>query len=176
MSRYRRSFVEGGKYFFTLALKNRRENLLVWHIDKLRAAVQTVRRSHPFLIDAWVVMPEHMHCIWTLPEGDANYPLRWRLIKLLFSRALPHTEFVAQTAQARGERGIWQRRYWEHTIRDEDDFARHVAYIHFNPVKHGYVQRAVDWPYSTFHRYVADGLLSEDWAGVGDEFDGMFGE
>ncbi|GGP25691.1 REP-associated tyrosine transposase [Silvimonas amylolytica] len=176
MSRYRRSFVDGGSYFFTVALTNRKENLLIWHIDQLRSAIQTVRRTHPFLIDAWVVLPEHMHCIWTLPEGNADYPFRWRLIKLLFSRALPYTEFVTSTAQARGEQGIWQRRYWEHTIRDEEDFARHVAYIHFNPVKHGYVRRVVNWPYSTFHRYVASGLLPEDWAGEGGEIDGMFGE
>lgn len=167
MSRYRRSFVEGGCYFFTVALHDRRENLLIQHIDVLREAVRRVKRRYPFEIVAWVVLPDHLHCIWALPPGDSGYPNRWRLIKLLFSKALPQTEARPANWRKRGERGIWQRRYWEHTLRDEQDWANHVAYIHFNPVKHGYVQAVADWPYSTFHRDVVHGLIPPDWAGEG---------
>ncbi len=119
----------------------------------------------PFTIDAWVVLPDHMHCIWTLPPGTDDFSMRWRLIKLLFSKSLPRTERLSATRQRRGERGIWQRRYWEHTIVSERDYAQHIDYIHVNPLKHGYVKRVCDWPYSTFHRYVADGILLVDWCG-----------
>ncbi len=104
-----------------------------------------------------------MHCIWTLPPGTDDFPMRWRLIKLLFSKSLPRTERLSATRQRRGERGLWQRRYWEHTIVTERDYAQHIDYIHVNPLKHGYVKRVCDWPYSTFHRYVADGILLVDW-------------
>ena len=110
-----------------------------------------------------VVLPDHLHAIWTLPWDDADFPLRWRLIKTWFSRNLPLGEHRRASRVDKGERGIWQRRYWEHLIRDEIDFARHVDYIHWNPVKHGFVARAKDWPYSTFHRFVRDGVLTEDW-------------
>jgi putative transposase len=103
--------------------------------------------------------------IWTLPEGDSDYALRWRLIKTTFSRSLPHGEHRSESRTSKGERGIWQRRYWEHLIRDEADFARHVDYIHINPIKHGLVQRVVDWPHSSFHRYVRAGIFPPDWAG-----------
>ncbi|MEI6209946.1 MAG: transposase [Desulfuromonadales bacterium] len=133
--RYRRVMVEGGTYFFTLTLADRRKSILVDHVDLLRSAIRLVRDRHPFTIEAIVIMPEHLHTIWTLPEGDKDYPTRWALIKAGFSRALIKDEKVSESRLAKGERGIWQRRYWEHLIRDDDDFARHVDYIHFNPVK-----------------------------------------
>jgi len=169
MPDYRRFRVPGGTYFFTVNLLERRRTLLVDHIDVLRHAVRRVRARHPFHIDAWVVLPDHMHCIWTLPPGDAAYAVRWQLIKLAFTKAMPKTERRTTTRQNRKERGIWQRRYWEHTIRSDRDYTNHVDYIHFNPVKHGHVARVRDWPHSTFHTYVAQGILAADWAGtIGD--------
>jgi putative transposase len=106
-----------------------------------------------------------LHAVWTLPRGDADFALRWRLIKAAFSRALPASEPISASRSGKGERGIWQRRYWEHTLRDEADFARHVDYIHFNPVKHGLVTSVREWPYSSFHRMVRLGIYPEDWAG-----------
>ena len=121
-----------------------------------------------------VVLPDHLHAVWTMPEGDADFATRWRLIKTNFSRHLSVSERISESRYAKGERGIWQRRYWEHTIRDESDFARHVDYIHINLVKHGLVTRVRDWPYSSFHRMVKLGFLLEDWAG--DVAAGSFGE
>jgi putative transposase len=138
--------------------------LLVDHVHVLREAIQKVRRSHPFHIDAIVVLPEHLHCIWTLPPGDVDYSMRWRQIKSAFSVSLPKTESRSASRRRSGERGIWQRRFWEHTLRDEGDFGRHVDYVHFNPVKHGYVKRAIDWPWSSIHRFVKRKILSEDWS------------
>ncbi len=106
-----------------------------------------------------------MHCLWTLPEDDADYPSRWRDIKTLFSKSLPQTELRSTTMKNRGERGIWQRRYWEHTIRDDRDYATHMDYVHFNPVKHGYVGHPADWPYSSFHRCVESGIYPIGWIG-----------
>ena len=164
MSDYRRLRVAGGCYFFTVNLLERRPNdLLVRHIHHLRAAVREVRRAWPFGIDGWVVLPDHLHCIWTLPAGDDNYATRWRLIKAGFARRLPATERRSASRRRRGERGIWQRRYWEHAIRDDCDFAFHIDYLHFNPVKHGYVVRPGDWPYSTFRHLVRSGLYPADW-------------
>ena len=165
MTNYRRNFARGGTYFFTVNLEDRRLNLLTEHIDQLRRAFEYVRTRHPVTIDAIVVLPEHLHTIWTLPEGDGDYAMRWRLIKSTFSRALPNGEAVSQSRTERGERGIWQRRYWEHTIRDEGDFARHVDYIHYNPVKHGHVTRVTDWSHSSFHRMVRQGIYPDDWGG-----------
>jgi putative transposase len=166
MSNYRRAFVPGGTWFFTVNLLQRRGNdLLVREIDLLRKVVQGVRQRYPFHIDAWVVLPEHMHCVFSLPEGDSDFSLRWRLIKSGFSRALPKIESLSAVRQGSGERGIWQRHYWEHLIRDELDFQRHIDYVHVNPLKHGLVKRVVDWPYSTFHRYVDVGIYVADWCG-----------
>lgn len=163
---YRRAWHPGGSWFFTVNLLHRRNNtLLVEHIDCLRNAVRVVKNRHPFTIHAWVVLPEHLHCILALPADDTQFALRWRLIKLLFSRSLPRTEFRSVVRQRRGERGIWQRRFWEHRIRDAEDFAAHMNYVHFNPVKHGLVQRVADWPFSTFHRLVEQGIYPIDWAG-----------
>jgi putative transposase len=165
MTNYRRNFVSGGSYFFTLNLDDRRLTLLTDHVDVLRRAFRETRARHLFAIEAIVVLPEHLHAIWTLPEGDSDYATRWRLIKSAFSRALPPGESVSASRAERAERGIWQRRYWERTLRDESDYARHIDYIHFNPVKHRHVARVKDWPYSSFHRMVRLGVYPEDWSG-----------
>ncbi len=112
-----------------------------------------------------VVLPDHIHAVWTLPPGDADFSLRWRLIKIDFAKAVPNIERRSAVRMARGERGIWQRRFWEHLIRDDGDFRRHVEYCYINPVKHGLVARVGDWPYSSFHRDVRAELFPEDWAG-----------
>jgi putative transposase len=169
MPDYRRNRISGATYFFTVNLRDRRSNLLVVRIDVLRHAVRTVRRRYPFHIDAWVVLSDHMHCLWTLPEGDADFPRRWRDIKTVFSKSLPATEQRSAVMLERGERGIWQRRYWEHTIRDDRDYAAHMDYIHFNPVKHGLVEHAADWPFSSFQRCVTMGLYPAHWPGGGKE-------
>jgi putative transposase len=164
MSRYLRQRIPGGCFFFTVNLQDRGSDLLVARIEDLREAVRRTRREKPFHIDAWVILPEHMHAVWTLPPGDADYPSRWRRIKNLFSRAAPKGEDVSASRARHGERGIWQRRYWEHTVRDDRDYAAHVDYCHINPVKHGWVERVGDWPYSTFHRDVRRGIYPPDWA------------
>jgi putative transposase len=161
---YRRIHIAGGTYFFTVNLQSRSSHLLTQQIEALRHAVLSVKQRHPFHIDAWVVLPDHLHALWTLPPGDVDYSTRWALIKANFSRLIAHGEPVAASRLRKGERGIWQRRFWEHRIRDDDDFARHVDYIHINPVKHGYTLRANDWPYSSIHRYIRDGMLGVDWA------------
>ncbi len=166
MPNYRRAFIPGGTWFFTVNMLQRHGNdLLVREIDLLRNTVRRVRERHPFSIDAWVVLPEHLHCVMTLPPGDSDFSLRWRLIKSGFSRALPKTEHRSKVRKAAGERGIWQRHYWEHLIRDDADFQRHVDYVHVNPLKHGHARRVRDWPYSTFHRYVEAGIYPMDWCG-----------
>ena len=174
MAEYRRLRIPGGCYFFTVTLADRRSSLLVEQIDLLRRAVARTRRSLPFEIDACVVLPEHLHAIWTLPEGDDDFSARWRLIKLLFSQDIARGETISTSRKNQGERGIWQRRFWEHAIRDERDYAAHFDYVHFNPVKHGLVGHVADWPYSTFHRCVARGLYPPDWGK--DIKDGDFGE
>ncbi|MGH6779567.1 MAG: REP-associated tyrosine transposase [Bradyrhizobium sp.] len=174
MTGYRRNFIAGGAFFFTVNLAERRLSVLTDHIDELRAAFHETRTRHPFTIEAIVVLPDHLHAVWTLPEGDADFATRWRLIKSAFSRSIAAGERVSASRATKAERGIWQRRYWERTIRDEDDFARHVNYVHINPVKHGLVTRVRDWPHSSFHRMVKDEIYPEDWAGDvsdrGDEY------
>jgi len=169
MPNYRRNRIPGGTFFFTVNLLDRHSDLLVTQIDVLRDAVQRVRRHAPFHIDAWVVLPDHMHCLWTLPVEDADFPGRWRAIKTAFSKALPTRASRLPTMTGRGERGIWQRRYWEHTIRDDRDFAAHLDYTHFNPVKHGLVKHPADWPHSSFRRCVARGLYPAGWNGGNSE-------
>ena len=177
MTNYRRNFIPGGSFFFTVNLADRRQRLLTAHVDALREAFRYASSRHAFTIDAVVILPDHLHAIWRLPEGDIDYSLRWRHVKSAFSRALPPVEAISSSRRAKGERGIWQRRYWEHTLRDENDFARHVDYIHFNPVKHCHIGRVRDWPHSSFHRMVREGILPEDWAGDNNNDDGaMFGE
>ena len=166
MPDYRRAWHLGGTYFFTLNLLQRAGNdLLVQNVEALREAVRRVRKRHPFVIHGWVILPDYLHCVIELPERDADFALRWRLIRSTFSREIPPTEWRSPVRQRRGERGIWQRRYWEHLIRDETDFAAHMDYVHFNPAKHGLVERVKDWPYSTFHRLVERGVYPPDWAG-----------
>lgn len=174
--RYRRALVAGGTYFFTVNLANRKADTLVRHIDDLRQVLVKVKAAHPFTLVAMAVMPEHLHAIWRLPTGDSDYPTRWSLIKAGFSRRLAKIEPIRPSHRVKRERGIWQRRYWEHQIRDDADLERHVGYIHYNPVKHGLVARPVDWSHSTLHAYIEKGLLAPDWGGsVGDAGDG-YGE
>ncbi|GLK91919.1 REP-associated tyrosine transposase [Pseudomonas turukhanskensis] len=163
--RYRRAWVPGGTYFFTLALHNRSQTLLTDHIDLLRNVMHQVRERHPFETLAAVVLPDHLHCVWQLPDGDYDFATRWALIKAAFSRQLPRAEPISLSRNLKRERGIWQRRYWEHCIREQEDLERHIDYIHFNPVKHGHADRASEWPYSSIHRYIRQGLIAEDWAG-----------
>jgi putative transposase len=167
MPNYRRAKVAGATYFFTVNLQERCLRLLVEHIDVLQEVIEWVREVHPVHVDAWVVMPEHMHVVWTLPPGDSDFALRWSSIKRRFSKALPATEQRSAVQYARGERGIWQRRFWEHMIRDDLDYERHVDYIHYNPVKHGHVTRVADWPHSSFRQYVDGGIYPVDWGGDG---------
>jgi len=176
MVQYRRNRVPGGTFFFTVTLRNRRATTLVDNIGALHEALRRTLQQRPFLIDAMVVLPDHIHAVWTLPSGDADYAGRWRLLKSCFTQSLARAG-NGQSRNSRGEYDLWQRRYWEHTIRDESDFVRHVDYIHFNPVKHDLVERAGDWPYSSFHRFVRRGLCSPDWAGSEVKSDdGRFGE
>ena len=164
MPDYRRHRIAGATYFFTVNLHDRNTNLLIDHIDALRQTVARVRTLMPFHIDAWVVLPDHLHCLWTLPEQDSDFPKRWQAIKMGFSRKIPPGEPLSASRVQRGERGIWQRRFWEHTIRDNRDYAAHMDYIHFNPVKHNYVAQAADWKFSSFHRAVRQGLYPQAWA------------
>jgi putative transposase len=165
MPNYRRLRTPGATWFFTVNLMTRRDNdLLVRHIDVLRECVAVERRRRPLRIDAWVVLPEHSHWLWTLPEDDADFSTRWRRIKTDFARCLPYVEPRPVARVRRGERAVWQRRFWEHRIRDEEDFARHVDYVHINPVKHGHVARTADWPHSSFMAYVRRGVYAMDWA------------
>lgn len=175
MSHYRRAPVAGATYFFTLALADRRSGLLVSHIDALRLAYRRARDLHPFATVAICVMPDHLHAIWRLPQGDADFALRWRVIKSGFSRQLAADSRRSPSKIRRREKGIWQRRYWEHQIRDEVDLQRHIDYIHYNPVKHGHAKQVCDWPFSSFHHYVALGHYPEDWGGKG-RGNGGFGE
>jgi putative transposase len=164
MSNYKRLYIEGGTYFFTLVTAKRTpifaepEARLI-----LRTAIQKVRRSHPFDIVGMVVLPDHLHALWRLPDGDDDLPLRWRLIKTHMTRYA-----------GRGTR-LWQKRYWEHAIRDDRDLSRHLDYLHWNPLKHGLVARVQDWPWSSFHRYVAAGRYPPDWCGSRELADYAFG-
>jgi len=163
MPDYRRNRVPGGTYFFTVNLANRRSGLLVREVETLRAAIRAVRLAAPFHIDAWVILPDHMHCIWTLPEEDTDYSGRWRAIKKRFSKAMPNEELRRPEVLAREGRGISQKRFREHTICDDRDYRAHVDYVHFNPVKHGLVAHPAEWHYSTFHKCVALGFYHAAW-------------
>lgn len=174
--RYRRANNAGATYFFTLTLADRSSQLLTENVDLLREVIRSVRHAHPFDIIAMVVLPDHLHAIWQLPEGDANFPMRWSLIKAGFSRAIPKSEAISQSRAKKRERAIWQRRYWEHLIRDDTDLENHVAYIHFNPVKHGYVNKASDWAHSSLHRYIKEGLCGVNWGYFDGELDLEMGE
>ncbi|MFZ2067099.1 MAG: transposase [Xanthobacteraceae bacterium] len=175
MVAYRRNRLVGGKFLFTLTPADRLSTALVDHVDLLRAAFREARRERPFTIDAVVILPDHLHALLALPDGDADFPGRWRRIKGHFSSRLLQ-EGANIKRHSNGELAFWQRRYWEHTIRDDGDFARHVDYIHFNPVKHGLVKRVCDWPHSSFHLYVRRGVLPQDWAGHTSENSPGYGE
>ncbi|MEG3192087.1 REP-associated tyrosine transposase [Lysobacter sp. D1-1-M9] len=168
MSNYRRAHIAGATYFFTVVAYRRQRILCDDAIRRsLRSAIARTRADRPFHIDAWVQLPDHLHCIWTLPRGDTEFSTRWSMIKRRVSRACRDSHRVkgllSESARARRESTLWQRRYWEHRIRDEADLIRHLEYIHYNPVKHGLVRRAADWPYSTLHRDIARGIYPEDW-------------
>ena len=175
MPQYRRAKIKGSIFFFTVVLDDRSSDLLVDQIDRLRTVYRAVQKSHPFETVAVCVLPDHIHALWALPKCDADFSTRWSLIKSRFSRGLDPEPRSASKVQKR-EKGIWQRRYWEHAIRDDPDLERHVDYIHFNPVKHGHVTSVADWPHSSFHRYVERGLLAADWGGDMKDILGLFGE
>jgi putative transposase len=167
--------MKGHVFFFTVVLADRTSNLLVDQIDRLRQVYRTVQQRRAFETIAICVLPDHVHALWALPEGDADFSIRWSLIKSGFSRGLEPNPRSASKIGKR-EKGIWQRRYWEHTIRDDADLERHIDYIHFNPMKHGHVASVADWPHSSFHRYVERGFLAADWGGDMNEVHGSFGE
>jgi putative transposase len=179
MREYRRHYRAGGSYFFTVVTHHRQKILLNEDIrTALRASVNEVRQTMPFKVEAWVLLPDHLHCIWTLPENDDNYSLRWLLIKRGVSKQCKSyfdEKKQSKSRKSRHESTLWQRRFWEHHIRDEEDFERCMNYVHLNPVKHGYVKRPVDWLYSTFHRCVKRGIYEENWGGS-IELTGEFGE
>ena len=168
MPEYRRAKEAGGTYFFTVVTYNRQKILCEENVrNVLREGINRVRQTHPFEIDAWVLLPDHLHCIWTLPLGDAEYSLRWAKIKRFVTQkcgpTLHRDAWVNDSMKRRNESTIWQRRFWEHQIRDAHDMEKHMDYIHFNPIKHNLVSRVGDWPWSTFHRYVQKGMYSEMW-------------
>ena len=174
MSKYLRNCVGGACYFFTFNLQQRHNNsILMDNIHILRAAFKYAKNKYPFQIDAVVVLPDHIHLLMTLPKKDSDYAKRIRSLKTYFSKRIDKVEFISDVRRSRKERGIWQRRFWEHTIRDEFDYANHMNYIHYNPVKHGYVERPKDWEYSSFHKLANEGLYALDWA---ESPSGEFGE
>ncbi|MES2933646.1 MAG: transposase [Pseudomonadota bacterium] len=181
MPNYRRANATGGTYFFTLTSYRRAPILVEASVRlALRKAIQQTRLTMPFEIDAWVLLPDHLHCIWTLPQDDCNFSARWSNIKRLVTQqcgAMVGADAVSASRANRRESGLWQRRFWEHQIQDDDDFARHVDYIHWNPVKHGLVTRAFDWPHSTLHRFVEAGMYRADWGMAAPAFGaGLAGE
>ncbi len=163
---YRRAKIPGATYFFTVVTHNRQPILChPENVDLLRNALRQVMQQRPFKIDAFVLLPNHLHCIWTLPEADADFSTRWRLIKSNFSRQC-HNQYqgkISASRQKKREKAVWQRRFWEHQIRDQQDFNNHVDYIHYNPVHHGLVLSSKDWQYSSFHRYVQKGIYDAMW-------------
>jgi putative transposase len=176
MVSFRRNYIPGGTYFFTVTLNDRRSRLLTDHIERLGEVFRTVRAARPFEMLAIVVLPEHLHTVIRLPDGDADYSGRWRAIKGQFSHALVQNGILLEPDRRREYR-LWRRRFWEHTIRDESDLETHIHYIHYNPVKHGWVKQVADWPWSSFHRYVRQGQVDAHWATDPDGFNGGdFGE
>jgi len=176
MTNYRRIYTPGATWFFTVNLAERNNNtLLIDNIEQLRQAFRYVKQRRPFDIIAAVVLPEHLHCIWTLPSGDCDYSTRWNLLKAHFSRCIDKGERLSASRISKRERGVWQRRFWAHLITDERDFNQHIDYIHWNPVKHGWVKQVADWPHSSFHRYEKLGIYPLDWGG-GNEFNFDAGE
>lgn len=175
MPNYRRAKVKGGTYFFTINTLDRNKGLLTRHINELRQSFNHVKKQLPFKLDALVIFPDHFHMVMTLPQNDDDYSSRLRLIKEGFTKRLNLNTTDHLSRITRNEKGVWQRRFWEHQIRDEEDYINHIHYCYINPVKHRWVKRVRDWPYSSFHRDVKRGLFPIDWAGCGD-FEGRFGE
>jgi len=173
MVHYRRDYTPGGTYFFTLALRNRQANYLTEHITSLGHAFRETKEKLHFTTYAITILPEHLHAIWILPDNDCDYSKRWRMIKGIFTKALLK-KGVLLRHNARGDYHLWQRRFWEHRIKDEDDLQKHCDYIHYNPVKHGLVVQPIGWPYSSVHRFITQGIIPRDW-GVG-ALQGEFGE
>jgi putative transposase len=180
---YRRAKTPGATYFFTVVTFRRRKILTEpENRDLLRTAFQITKTRHPFTINAFVLLPEHLHCIWTLPPDDKDYSMRWNAIKGYFSRhCLDKYKTLPSTAQKRKRaQTVWQPRFWEHQIRDERDYENHCDYIHWNPVKHGLVSRVGDWSYSSFHRFVQLGIYPQNWAATAKDcincFDDNYGE
>lgn len=168
MSRYRRDYTPGATYFFTVVTYRRQMFLCDQDVRAaLRLAIEKIRKKRPFVIDAWVLLPDHLHCVWTLPPGDANHSTRWQLIKRTVTKAcdprLHRAEWLTASKEKHQESTLWQRQHWEHRIRDDRDFANHCDYIHYNPVRHGWVQHPLDWPYSSFHRFVQLGIYTPNW-------------
>lgn len=161
---YRRARVPGATYFFTVNQANRTNGFLIKEFDTLYHAIRKTKSKYPFKILAYVILPDHLHLIMTLPENDSNYSLRWSMIKSLFSKQIIFSEPISAARIKKRERGIWQRRFWEHLIRDEADLENHVNYIHFNPVKHGYVNNPIDWKFSSIHSYIQKGIIPYNWA------------
>jgi len=181
MSRYRRANTPGATYFFTVVTYRRRGFLCDADVRiALREAINRVRSQYPFFIDAWVLLPDHLHTIWTLPPDDARFGLRWQQIKrfvtLRCGERLHQASWMTDSKTRHRESTLWQRRYWEHQIRNELDFARHMDYLHYNPVKHGLVKQVKDWPYSSFHRYLEAGVYAQDSAIASPADETGFGE
>jgi len=168
MTNYRRLKLEGATYFFTLVAYHRiNTNIFIDNIDLLKNSIHKVKIKYPFQLIAICVLPDHLHLIMELPKGDSDYSVRIRLIKTYFSKAVVTANPINRSMERAQEKGIWQRRFWEHCIRDEYDLEKHLDYIHYNPVKHGYCSRPLDWPYSTFFNYVKRGRYPSDWAWSG---------
>ena len=169
MRSYIRDKSKGGTYFLTMTLLNRKSQLLTNHIDEFRQAYRLTKQNHDFELHALVLLPDHVHILITLAEDSDDYAIIIGNIKTHFSRQVSKldNEIISYSRSKKRERGIWQRRFWEHRIRDELDYQRHMDYIHSNAVKHGYVARPVDWPYSTFKKCIDEGFYSSDWGGVG---------
>ena len=163
MPNYRPVLLPGGRYFFTVALADRSSRLLFEQINSLRSALRIARKARPFVMDAIVVLPDHLHCIWTLPNGDSDLATRWAHVKTMFARHTESVNLLRASQTRRRERGIWQRRFWELLIRNDEDHRKHMDYIHFNPVKHGWAESPAQWPYSSFRHFVARGVYANDW-------------
>lgn len=172
MPAYRRAYVPGGCYFFTVVTEQRQPVLTNPDVRvALREAICIVRETLPFRIEGWVLLPDHLHAIWTLPEGDADFSTRWRLIKRHVTRTCgagyARPEYLTERRTAKQCGTFWRHRFWEHLLRGDHDFRQHLDYLHGNPLKHGLIERVVDWPWSSFHRWVRRGLYPADWAGTG---------
>ncbi len=182
MPKYKRNYVKGGTYFFTVVTYKRQKLLQGIAVDLLRQCFKTMIEKKPFIIDAIVILPNHLHCIWQLPEDDFDYSTRWKMIKAMFTKQYFRIPVTPGTRKLeinptdsmikKGEKGIWQRRFWEHTIQNTNDYWKHVDYIHYNPVKHGYSKTVSGWRHSSFHKFVNDGIYSKTWYGPIDDFSG----